>query len=184
MNESELVASASLPTQPIDISAVRAHLVEQHPVGSNRESHRQRFESTVHHTAVVGPIGFIIIEFPAGESNFNGEVIAELANLMDANIIRLIDATILVKGAAGAVEALELSEVDADGPLAHVANELRDFLGEDDLGNLAAAMDPGTVAGMLVYENVWAGPFAAAARRAGGTLVADGRIHTQARAPR
>ncbi|WP_104092467.1 DUF6325 family protein [Arthrobacter sp. GMC3] len=134
---------------------------------------------TDHDTTVVGPIDFIIVEFPAGESNFNGEMIDELGKLMDANTIRLIDAIILVKNDAGAVEALELSEVDADGPLAALEADLRDFLGEDDLGNLAAAMDPGTIAGVLVYENVWAGPFAAAARRAGGKLVADGRIHTQ-----
>jgi hypothetical protein len=130
-------------------------------------------------TTEVGPIDFIIVKFPAGESNFNGEMIDELGKLIDAHTIRLIDAIILVKDDAGALEALELSEVDADGPLAELEEDLRDFLSEDDLGNLAAAMDPGTVAGVLVYENVWAGPFVAAARRAGGTLVADGRIHTQ-----
>jgi hypothetical protein len=134
---------------------------------------------TDHDTTVVGPIDFIIVEFPAGESNFTGEMIEELGKLMDAHTIRLVDAIILVKDDAGDIEALELSEVDADGPLAELENDLRDFLGEDDLVNLAAALDPGTVAGVLVYENVWAGPFAAAARRAGGRLVADGRIHTQ-----
>jgi hypothetical protein len=134
---------------------------------------------TDHDTTEVGPIDFLIVEFQAGEKNFNGEIIDELTKLIDANIIRLIDAMILIKDEAGSVEALELSEVDEDGPLAELEEDLRDFLGEDDMVNLAAALDPGTVAGVLVYENVWAGPFAAAARRAGGKLVADGRIHTQ-----
>lgn len=127
----------------------------------------------------LGPIDFVIVGFPAGESTFNGEIIAEVVKLIDAGIIRLIDAIVLVKDDAGEVEALELSEVGDVGPLGRIEEELRDFLGEEDLGNLAAAMDPGSVAGVLVYENLWAGPFAAAARRAGGMLIADGRIHSQ-----
>ncbi|WP_345761210.1 DUF6325 family protein [Diaminobutyricibacter sp. McL0608] len=127
-----------------------------------------------------GPIDFVIVEFPAGQSNFSGEMADELVKLVDAGTIRLIDAIVLAKDENGDVEAMELSDLDDLGPLAALEAELAEFLAEEDVANLAAAMDPGSVAGVLVYENLWAAPFAAAARRAGGQLIADGRIHTQA----
>jgi len=126
-----------------------------------------------------GPIDFVIVEFPAGQSSFTGEIADELVKLVEAGTIRLIDAIVLVKDAAGDVDALELSDLDDLGPLATLEAELAEFLAEEDVADLAAAMDPGSVAGVIVYENVWAAPFAAAARRAGGRLIADGRIHTQ-----
>jgi len=131
-------------------------------------------------TAAVGPVDFVIIEFPAGESNFTGEVIDEVVKLIDAGIIRLIDAMVLVKDRDGEIEALELSDLEGLGALEAIAGELADFLAADDVQHLAAAMELGSVAGVLVYENLWAAPFAAAARRAGGQLIADGRIRSQA----
>ena len=128
----------------------------------------------------VGPIDYVIIEFPAGQSNFTGEMADELVKLVDAGTIRLIDAIVLVKDADGDVDALELSDLDDLGPLAALEADLAEFLAEEDVANLAAAMEPGSVAGVIVYENLWAAPFAAAARRAGGQLIADGRIHSQA----
>ncbi|MFF1633834.1 DUF6325 family protein [Leifsonia sp. NPDC058248] len=128
----------------------------------------------------VGPVDFVIIEFPEGQQNFSGEVIDELVKLVDAGTIRLVDAIILIKDDEGDVDAMELSDVEGLGPLEAIAAGLADFLAADDVADLAAAMDPGSVAGVLVYENLWAGPFAAAARRAGGRLIADGRIHSQA----
>jgi hypothetical protein len=104
----------------------------------------------------------------------------ELVKLVDAGTIRLIDVIVLVKDDDGAVDALELSDLDDAGPLAALESELAEFLAEEDVANLAAAMDPGSVAGVVVYENLWATPFAVAARRAGGQLIADGRIHSQA----
>ncbi|PXA67175.1 DUF6325 family protein [Cryobacterium arcticum] len=130
-------------------------------------------------TEYAAPVDFVIIEFPAGEQNFSGEVIEQLVALVDSGTIRLIDGMVLVKDADGDVEASELSDLDELGPLARIAADLADFLAADDVAHLAAAMDPGSVAGVLVYENVWAAPFSAAARRAGGRLIADGRIHSQ-----
>jgi hypothetical protein len=128
----------------------------------------------------VGPIDYVIIQFPAGQSKFTGEMADELVKLVDAGTIRLIDAIVLVKDADGDVDALELSDLDDLGPLAALEADLAEFLAEEDVANLAAAMDPGTVAGVIVYENLWAAPFAVAARRAGGQLIADGRIHSRA----
>jgi hypothetical protein len=127
----------------------------------------------------LGPIDFVIVEFPVGEANFTGEMVEELLKLVDGGTIRVVDILILVKDETGAVEAMELSDVDL-GPLAALEAELAELLAEEDVEHLAAAMDPGSVAGVLIYENVWAAPFASAARRSGGQLIANGRIPTQA----
>ena len=128
----------------------------------------------------LGPVDFVVVEFPPGHSQFTGEMAEELLKLVDAATIRVIDLMILTKDADGTIEALELSELDDLGPLVRLEAELAELLAADDVAHLAAAMDPGTVAGVLVYENVWSAPFASAARRAGGQLIANGRIPIQA----
>ena len=128
----------------------------------------------------LGPIDYVIIEFPAGAQHFTGEVIDELVALVDAGTIRVVDALILVKDADGSVEAMELSDIDDLGPLVQIEAELAELLAEEDVEHLAAAMEPGSVAGVLIWENLWAAPFAAAARRSGGQLIANGRIPIQA----
>ena len=100
--------------------------------------------------------------------------------MVDAGTIRVIDVLILTKGADGSVEAMELSDVDELGDLQEIEAELAELLAADDVEHLAAAMDPGSTAGVIVYENVWAAPFASAARRSGGQLIANGRIPIQA----
>lgn len=128
----------------------------------------------------LGPVDFIIVEFPAGQRNFSGEAANELIALVEAGSIRVIDLLILVKDESGDIEAMELSDLDDLGPFEALEAELAEFLAEDDVAHLAAAMDPGSVAGVLVYENLWAAPFASAVRRAGGQLIANGRIPAQA----
>jgi Family of unknown function (DUF6325) len=128
----------------------------------------------------LGPVDYVVVEFPAGASNFTGEMAAELLALVDAGTIRIIDILILTKGADGSIEATELSEVAELGPLQAVEAELAELLAEDDVEHLAAAMEPGSTAGVLIWENLWAAPFASAARRSGGQLIANGRIPIQA----
>ena len=128
----------------------------------------------------LGPVDYVIVEFPAGASNFDGTMANELLALVDAGTIRIIDILILVKDANGDVEAMELSDLDDLGPLQRIEAELAELLAEEDVLHLAAAMDPGSTAGVLIYENLWAAPFASAARRAGGQLIANGRIPIQA----
>lgn len=128
----------------------------------------------------LGPVDFVIVEFPAGAQNFSGEMAEELVRLVDEGTIRLIDVMIVSKADDGAIDAVELSDVDELGPLERLEGELADLLAEDDVAQLAEAMEPGSVAGVLVYENIWAAPFASAARRAGGQLIANGRIPIQA----
>jgi hypothetical protein len=128
----------------------------------------------------LGPVDYLIIEFPAGESNFTGEMAKELLALVDAGTIRVIDILILTKNEDGSVDAIELSDVGELGELQALEAELAELLAEEDVVNLAAAMDPGSTAGVLIYENLWAAPFASAARRSGGQLIANGRIPIQA----
>src|SRR3954469_11484006 len=128
----------------------------------------------------LGPVDYLIVEFPAGESNFTGEMAQELLALVDAGTIRVIDILILTKNDDGSVDAIELSDVEELGDLQALEAELAELLAEEDVVNLAAAMDPGSTAGVLIYENLWAAPFASAARRSGGQLIANGRIPIQA----
>jgi hypothetical protein len=128
----------------------------------------------------LGPVDYVVVEFPAGASNFTGEMAAELRALVESGTIRVIDVLILTKGADGTVEATELSDVGGLGELQVLEAELGELLAADDVDNLAAAMEPGSTAGVLIWENLWAAPFASAARRSGGQLIADGRIPMQA----
>jgi hypothetical protein len=128
----------------------------------------------------LGPVDYVVVEFPAGASNFTGEMAQELLALVDAGTIRVIDILILQKNEDGSVDAAELGDLPELGELEALEAELADLLAEEDVAHLAAAMDPGSVAGVLIYENLWAAPFASAARRSGGQLIANGRIPIQA----
>jgi hypothetical protein len=128
----------------------------------------------------LGPVDYAVVEFPAGTSNFTGEMATELLALVDAGTIRLIDVLILTKNEDGTVEATELSDIDELGELQALEAQLAELLAADDVERLAAAMDSGSTAGVLIWENLWAAPFAAAARRSGGQLIANGRIPIQA----
>src|SRR3954469_23081765 len=128
----------------------------------------------------LGPVDYMVVEFPAGASNFTGAMAQELVALFDAGIIRLIDVLILTKNQDGTVDPMELSDVGDLGDLQALETQLAELLAEDDVAQLAAAMEPGSTAGVLIWENVWAAPFASAARRSGGQLIADGRIPIQA----
>jgi len=128
----------------------------------------------------LGPVDFLVVEFPQGSSHFTGEMAEALATLVEAGTIRVLDILILAKAADGSVEAMEIDDLDALDDLRAIEAGLATILAEEDVEHLAAAMEPGTVAGVLVWENCWAAPFAAAARRSGGQLVATGRIPIQA----
>ena len=128
----------------------------------------------------LGPVDYIVVEFPAGASNFTGEMAEELLALVDSGTIRVIDVLILTKNEDGTVDAMELSDIEQLGPLQRVEAQLAELLAEEDVEHLAAALDPGSTAGVLIWENLWAAPFASAARRSGGQLIANGRIPIQA----
>ena len=128
----------------------------------------------------LGPVDYLVVEFPAGASNFTGEMKTELLALVDTGTIRVIDILILTKDTDGAVDAMELSDIGELGELQALEAQLAELLAENDVEQLAASMEPDSTAGVLIWENLWAAPFASAARRAGGQLIANGRIPIQA----
>jgi hypothetical protein len=128
----------------------------------------------------LGPVDYVVVEFPAGSSNFTGEMVDELLALVDSGIIRVIDVLILTKDNDGAVDATEFADLGDLGKLQALEAQLAELLAEEDVEHLAAAMDPGSTAGVLIWENLWAARFASAARRSGGQLIANGRIPIQA----
>ncbi len=127
-----------------------------------------------------GPVDYLVIEFPAGQAAFNGEMAAELAALAEAGTIRILDVLVIAKDDDGNIEGFEIDDFEELDELRALESEIAEILAADDLAHLAEAMEPGTIAGVLVWENTWATPFASAARRAGGQLVANGRIPIQA----
>ena len=128
----------------------------------------------------LGPIDYIVLEW-AGDQPVTGEVMPLLLDLVDRGVIRILDLAFLVKAEDGSVAAIDLAEVAAqDSGLAEFEGASSGLLGQEDLEEAAAALEPGTVAGVLVWENRWAAPVAVALRRSGGQLVASGRIPIQA----
>lgn len=128
----------------------------------------------------LGPIDYIVVEFPAGQSTFTGEAAEELALLVAGGTVRVLDLVIVHKNEDGSIDVDEFDDLDDLGLLGTIEATLAEVLAEEDLVHIAAAMEPGSTAGVLVWENTWAAPFAVAVRRNGGQLIASGRIPTQA----
>ena len=127
----------------------------------------------------LGPVDYMVVEFPG--SKFNGDIAPALVDLVDRDIIRILDILILKKAEDGTIEGHELSDLDSSetAGLRDLETDLALLLSEEDLVSVAAAIEPGSSAAVLVWENTWAAPFASAVRQSGGQLVADGRIPTQ-----
>lgn len=129
----------------------------------------------------LGPIDVLIIGYPAG-APMTGDAIPIFLDLVDRRIIRVFDALFVKKNADGSVSGFDLADLDKDvaGHLTEFAGASTGLLADDDVALVADQIEPGDAAVMIVYENRWAAPFAAAVRRNGGVLIADQRIHTQA----
>jgi hypothetical protein len=123
-----------------------------------------------------GPIDYVVVEFPDGR--LKGEALPLLVDLVDRGIIRILDLALARKDPDGTVRGVLIADLDGDErlDLAVFEGASSGLLDEDDIASAGSALKPGSAAGILIYENVWAGPFAAALRRAGGQLVASGRL--------
>ena len=128
----------------------------------------------------MGPIDYIVVEFPG--SKMNGEAFPHLIDLVDRGIVRILDLVFVTKELDGSVKGIAIADFDDDGELdlAVFEGASSGLISDDDIEEAGGILEPGSSAGILVYENVWAGPFAAAVRRGGGQLVASGRIPIQA----
>ena len=131
---------------------------------------------------VLGPVDYLVVEFPADKADFSGAMAAELTALVDRKLVRVLDLVIMRKDADGELTVDELHDVDESsvGQLRALEADLAMLLAAEDVEAIGKIIEPGNLAAVLVYENTWAGPFGSAVRRSGGQLIADGRIHTQA----
>jgi len=128
----------------------------------------------------LGPVDWIVVEFPG--SRFKGEIAPALDDLAARGIIKVLDLLLIRKDEDGSLEFFELSDLDESeiGTLRLYESALAMLLSEEDVEAVAAAVEPGSTAALLVWENSWAAPFASAVRHAGGQLAASGRIPVQA----
>jgi Family of unknown function (DUF6325) len=127
----------------------------------------------------LGPVDYLVVEFPAGQQNFTGEAAEQLLRLHDSGIIRVMDLVIIGKGDDGTIMAQELGNLEDMGEFARLETELAETLAEEDVLAFGATMGPGSLGAVLVYENLWAAAFASAVRHAGGQLITQGRIPIQ-----
>lgn len=128
----------------------------------------------------MGPVDYLVVEFPGGR--MTGEGLPLLVDLVDRDVIRVLDLAFLAKGADGGVARLTVEDLRAAGreDLAVFEGASSGLIGDDDLAEAAAAIEAGSTAAVVVYENRWAAPLAVALRRGGAQLVAGGRIPVQA----
>jgi len=128
----------------------------------------------------MGPIDYLVVEFPG--SRMTGEGLPLLVDLVDRGIIRILDLVFIKKELDGSVRGLALADLDNDGQLdlAVFEGASSGLLDQGDLDEAGGVLEPGSSAGLLVYENRWAAPFAKALRRGGAQVVANGRIPVQA----
>ncbi|MFG2476049.1 DUF6325 family protein [Streptomyces fagopyri] len=124
----------------------------------------------------MGPIDYVVVEFPG--SRMTGEGFPLLVDLVDRGLIRILDLMFVRKEDDGSVTGLEIADLTGDGALDLAVFEgvSSGLLDEGDIEEAAHALEPGNSAGILVYENLWAAPFATALRRGGAQMVASGRI--------
>jgi len=127
---------------------------------------------------VHGPVDFVLLEFTG--NRLTGRAAEELLNLVDRGIVHVYDILVVGKDEDGGAYAVDLEQGAGQvGGFAEFQGARSGVLADDDLQQAADAMEPGTLAALIVYENTWAIPFVAAARESGGELIASGRIPVQ-----
>lgn len=129
-----------------------------------------------HFVDELGPVDYVIVEFPPDGQAFVDEMVAELSRLHDVGLIRVMDLLVLAKDEDGGVEGHEAGDAIATAQMRQLQDRTSEIFSVGDVDLLAAAMRPGSVAGVIVWENAWALPLLTAARRAGGQMVASGNI--------
>ncbi len=128
----------------------------------------------------LGPVDWIVVEFPG--SRFKGEIAPTMVDLVDRGLVRILDLLLMKKDENGTLDVFEVADLEDGelGALRSYETALANLLSEEDVMAAAEAVEPGSSAALLVWENSWAAPFGSAVRHAGGQLVASGRIPVQA----
>jgi uncharacterized membrane protein len=129
--------------------------------------------------SITGPVELAVIEFPG--SHFKGEIVPQMADLVERGIVSILDLVFITKDDNGLVTAIELDNLDEEdaAPFLNLDGEVNGLLSDDDLQAAGAALSPGSSAAMIVWENTWARDLVGAIRRAGGRLVAHDRLDAE-----
>ena len=122
----------------------------------------------------IGPVEYLILGFP--DNKFTGQIVPELAKLIDSGLVRIIDLTFISKDAAGDVEVVEYDAVEELAAFAGLDAEVGGILTDEDITYAALSLEPNSSAALLVWEDTWAAPFAAAVRDANGVIIEGARI--------
>lgn len=121
---------------------------------------------------VTGPVDYLVLQLPTERAD--GSIAAALLDLVESGTVTILDLMIVEKAADGTVRGIDLDVIDDE--LRIFAGARSGLLGDDERSDAGAALEPGTTAAVLVYENAWARPFVAAARSAGADVIASARI--------
>ena len=122
----------------------------------------------------IGPVEYIIVGFPGNQ--FNGEIAPALADLIENETIRILDLVFIAKDAEGDVLALEFDQHEGLAAFAALEGDIGGVISNDDIAYASAMLEPNNSAALLVWEDVWATPFAEALRKSGGVLIEGSRI--------
>ena len=122
----------------------------------------------------IGPVEYLILGFPG--NMFTGQIVPELAKLIDSGLVRIIDLTFITKDADGQVEVVEYDAVEELAAFAGLDAEVGGILTDEDVAYAAQSLEPNTSAALLVWEDTWATPFAVAVRNANGVILEGARI--------
>jgi Family of unknown function (DUF6325) len=125
----------------------------------------------------LGPVDIVVIGYPA-DAPLTGDAAPYLLDLVDRGIIRVLDVLFVMEGEDGTFSGFEATDVDGEslGDLHVFAGASSGLLGDDDVDTVAQTIEPGTAALLIMYENTWAAPFAAAVRRNGGVMIDNQRL--------
>jgi hypothetical protein len=122
----------------------------------------------------MGPVEYIVVSFPGNK--FNGEIAPELITLVESGTIKVLDLLFIAKDAEGDVLAIELDDLDDLMGFDRLPGEVGGLIGPEDIEFVGAQLEPNSSAALLIWEDVWAAPFAAAVLNSGGVLLQGARI--------
>jgi len=122
----------------------------------------------------MGPVEYILVGFPGNK--FTGEIAPELVALVQSGTVRILDLIFIGKDADGSVVFFEIDELDSVAGFEGLEGEAGGLISPEDIEHAASMLEPNSSAALLIWEDLWAAPFAEAVRRADGVLLEGARI--------
>ena len=124
---------------------------------------------------LLGPIDYLAVEWP--DRHVTGEGFRLLMDLVNHNVVRVLDLVFIVKDSDGTISRIATKDFEHSDALDSALWTLTsDLLDQSDIEQVGAAIAPGSLAGIVVYENVWAVPMWTAIDRSNARLVGAGRV--------